>query len=234
MKLRALIIIIVLFLGVFAWWAWPKSHTLSCSPYHTSHYRGFGLPGAEDPVLGKKYYRVTFAYEDTRLEVEYKGPRYNNFKRFYPDGTLAEEGKCMVELYDLPLQPVPDESNLLWSKCYKPDGTLCSEVENGTGIQTYWTPQGVKIWELELVDFERARHSMWYPNGQIHETQAYVGGLVNGSFVSYYPSGAKKTEGAYSKGDRVGKWIWYNGDGGISKTENYTTPSKKPAEMPAD
>ncbi|MHC4418831.1 MAG: toxin-antitoxin system YwqK family antitoxin [Planctomycetota bacterium] len=174
MKLRALIIILILFLGVFAWWAWPKSHTLSCSPYHTGHYRGFGIPGEEGPILGRRYYRVTFAYEDTRLEVEYKGAGYNNFKRFYPDGTLAEEGKCMVELFDSPPQPVPDENNVLWSKCYRPDGALCSEVRNGTGTQMYWTAQGVKIWELELVNFKRVRHTMWYRNGQLLGTQTYV------------------------------------------------------------
>ena len=229
---RTLIILVpvVLILGLFTWWVWPKEHTLDVSSCHTGHYRGFGIPGAEDPIFGKRYYRVTFEYEDMRMETQFKGPGYNNFKRFYPDGMLAEEGQCMVELYDLPLQPVPDESNLLWSKCYKPDGTLCSEVKNGAGKQMYWTPQGVKIWELELVDFERARHTMWYPNGQLHQTQAYVGGLVNGSFVSYYPSGAKETEGAYSKGDRAGRWIRYNEDGSIAEIEDYTGPTKQPKE----
>ena len=221
---RTLVILfpVVLVLGLFTWWLWPKSHTLSCSPYHFGHYRGFGIPGAEDPILGKRYYRITFAYEDTYMETEYKGLGYNNFRRFYPDGTLAEQGQCMVELYDSPLQPVPDESDLLWSKCYRPDGTLCSEVKNGTGTQMYWTTEGVKIWELELANFKRVRHTMWYPNGQLLTTQPYTDGFVDGPFVSYYPSGAKKNEGAYSKGDRAGKWIRYNEDGSISKIEDYT------------
>jgi antitoxin component YwqK of YwqJK toxin-antitoxin module len=91
-----------------------------------------------------------------------------------------------------------------------------------------WTPQGIKIWELELVDFERVRHTMWYRNGQLHETQTYVDGLVDGPFVSYYPSGVKRTEGACSEGDPVGKWIRYNEDGSVSKIEDYTVPTSQP------
>lgn len=227
MKLRVLIVVIIALLGLFTWWAWPKSHTLSGSPYHKGHYRGFGIQGLENPVFGKHYYRVTFAYEDTYMQTEYKGPGYNNFRRRYPDGTLAEEGQCMVELYGSPLQPIPDEHNVLWSKCYKPDGTLCSEVENGTGTQVHWTPQGVRIWELELVNFQRVRHTMWHRNGQLSNTQTYTGGRVDGPFVSYYPSGVKRTEGAYSKGDLVGKWIRYNEDGSVSKIEDYTVPTNQ-------
>ncbi|MHC4260015.1 MAG: toxin-antitoxin system YwqK family antitoxin, partial [Planctomycetota bacterium] len=132
-----------------------------------------------------------------------------------------------VEMYGYPLQPIPDEHKVLWSKCYKPDGTLCSEVENGTGTQMYWTPQGTKIWELELVNFERVRHTMWYRNGQLYVTETLVNGLVDGPFVSYYRSGVKLREGAYSKGDRVGKWIRYNEDGSVSKIEDYTAPTSQ-------
>jgi antitoxin component YwqK of YwqJK toxin-antitoxin module len=234
MKLRALIIIIILFMAVFAWWAWPRSHTLSVSLYCTGHYRGFGVAGAEGPILGKRYYRITVNIPgEWYSKVEYKRAGYNDFKRFYPNGTLAEEGQCMVKPYNSP-EPMPNHHDLLSSKCYKPDGALCSEVRNGTGTQMFWSPDGVKTGEVVLADFKRVRLSMWYPNGQPRLTYNYVDGLIGGRFVSYYRSGAKETEGAYLKGDPIGKWIWYNEDGGISKTEDYTTPSKKPAEMPAD
>jgi hypothetical protein len=222
MKLRTLIIIILVFLSVFGWWAWPKKHTLSVSRYHVGHYTGFGIAGAESPVFGKRYYLVTVTYDGFKLEVKYDRPGYNPFKRSYPDGTLAEEGECMVECYD-PAEPVPDESDLLWSRCYKPDGTLGSEVKNGTGTQIYWSPEGVKIWELELVDFKKVRSSIWHPNGQLAVMQKYRDGQMDGPFVTYYASGTKRTEGSYSKGDRVGKWIRYNEDGTVSEIEDYAS-----------
>lgn len=222
--MKQLAIILAVFLvAAFIFWAWPKSHTLTVSEYFVGHYRGFGIPGFENPVFGKRYYLVTITFPgEGYSKVGYRRPGYNDFKRFYPNGTLAEEGQCLVELYDYPPEPVPDQSDVLWTKCYKPDGTLCSEVKNGTGTQIYWNSDGVKTWELKLADFKRIRHSMWHPNGQLWGVQDYVDDLVDGPFISYYPSGAKKTEGAYSKGDRVGKWIRYNEDGSVSEIEDYT------------
>lgn len=223
--MKQLAIILVVFLVVaLIFWAWPKSHTLSVSDYFVGHYRGFGIPGFENPVLGKRYYLVTINLPGVGyFKVKHRGPGYNDFKRFYPNGKLAEEGQCLVEYFDSP-EPEPDYHNLLWSKCYKPDGSLCSEVKNGTGTQIYWNPDGVKTWELELADFKRVHLSMWHPNGQLWNSQDYTEGLVDGPFVSYYPAGAKKTEGYYSKGDRVGKWKRYNEDGSISKIEDYNLP----------
>ena len=226
MKLRTLIIMIVLFLSVFAWWAWPKSHTLAASPFLVGHYTGFGIPGIQNRILGKRYYLVTFSYEDIKLEVKYERPGYNRFRRFYRDGRLAEEGECMVELYNAG-EPTPDESDVLWSKCYKPDGTLGSDVKNGTGTQIHWNTQCVKISELELADFKRIRHTMWYPDGQLMVRLNYVDGSVDGPYVSYYPSGAKKSEGMHSQGQPVGKWTWYNEDGSISEIRDYTVEAKQ-------
>jgi antitoxin component YwqK of YwqJK toxin-antitoxin module len=180
----------------------------------------------ENRILGKRYYLVTFSHKDINLEVKYERPGHNCFKRFYPDGRLAEEGECLVELYNAG-EPIPDESDVLWSKSYKPDGTLGSEVKNGTGTQIYWNANGIKIWELELADFKRVRHSKWYANGQLQGACDYVDGSMDGPYVSYYPSGAKQTEGMCSKGHAVGKWIWYNEDGGISKIEDYTVEAKQ-------
>lgn len=222
---KAAIILTILLVVPFIFWAWPKSHTLTVSDYFVGHYKGFGIPGVENPVFGKKYYLVTINLPEVGyFKVKYSRQGYNDFKRFYPNGTLAEEGQCLVELYGYPLEPVPDYSDLLWSKCYKPDGSLYSEVKNGTGTQIYWAPDGVKTWELELADFKRVRLSMWHPNGQLNVIHDYIDDLVDGPFVGFYPSGTKKIEGAYSKGDRVGKWIRYNEDGSISKIEDYNLP----------
>ncbi len=72
-----------------------------------------------------------------------------------------------------------------------------------------------------MVNYQRAAHTKWYPNGQLHTHQAYVNGEVHGPFISYYPSGAKQTEGAYDAGWRVGTWIRYNEDGSVESSESH-------------
>ena len=42
---------------------------------------------------------------------------------------------------------------------------------------------------------------------------------AEGPWVSYYDNGQKKEEGNYNDGKQVGKWIYYNSDGSIEKTE---------------
>ena len=44
---------------------------------------------------------------------------------------------------------------------------------------------------------------------------------IQGHWVSYYDNGQKKEEGNYNDGKQVGKWIYYNSDGSIEKTEEY-------------
>ncbi len=221
-----LIVILAVLVGISFWWAWPKSETLEFTPYMVGHYRGFGLVPDDTFLLGMSFYRVTFTPpNEGRWEVEYVRPGYNHCKGFYDDGTLHEESKCLVELLGPYNHPCPDIHNVQFGRYYKPDGTLGSEVKNGTGVQTYWTLDGTKIWELELHDFKRVRHSRWHSNGQLLQTQAYVDGKVHGPFVTYYSSGAKKTEGADFQGDRSGKWIRYNEDGTVKKVEDYTALS---------
>ncbi len=202
-------------------WSYPKSQVLEFSPTMVGHYRGFGILPDDTFLLGRSYYHVTETHREAYFEIQYRHPGYNSFQGFYNDGTLREEGECFVEPLGFYNQPCPDISNVRTGKCYKPDGTLGSEIKNGSGVQIYWTDEGVKTWELEVRDFKRVRHSMWYPNGQLLDMQKYRDGRVDGPFVTYYSSGAKNTEGAYSLGDRVGKWVRYNEDGSIKAVEDY-------------
>ena len=222
-----LLVPLVIFLAVFTLWFWPKSHALDIHPSYVGYYRGLGLEGAGDIFFGKNYYRVEITDDYGGISgVAYRHPGYNDFKGFYKTGVIREEGKCFVEVMGFHEQPYPDLHDVAWGKYYKPDGALGSEVRDGSGVQTYWTPAGIKIWELELKDLRRARLSWWYPNGQLLVKHKYVNGLQDGPFVSYYPSGTKKTEGAYTAGERSGKWIRYNEDGSIKETEDYTGASE--------
>ena len=215
-----LLALVLVVLGVSAWWVWPKSQPLTVHPSYVGLYRGLGLTD-DDGFFGKSYYHVTISDEYGRTEVCYSKPGYNRFRGFYKDGTLRAEGECLVELTGHPKLPCPDVHSVRFGEYYTPDGTLASEIEDGAGVQTYWTPDGVKTWELELRDFKRVRHAMWYPSGQLLTKKTYKDGQVDGPFVSFYPSGAKKTEGAYSTGKRSGKWIRYREDGSVEEVEEY-------------
>lgn len=219
MRKKILISTLILVLGLFIAVMWPKSSILTHDERIVGYYTGLGIKGREDTIFGKKYYKVVIKNEHFDLRVKYDTMGYNDFKRFYPDGSLAEQGQCMVTQYSY--EPIPDDSDLLWSKCYKPDGTLDSEVKNGTGIKIIRDANGVKKWELQLADFAPARRTAWHSNGQLREIVTYYKGEKQGPYTSYYPSGKKKTQGQYSKGQETGTWTWYNEDGTINKTRDY-------------
>ena len=126
----------------------------------------------------------------------------------------------MMEVMGFENGPFPDWHDLKWAKCYKPDGSLGSEVIDGTGTQMIWAQDGTKIWELELVNYQRASHTMYYPNGQLLVHQEYKDGKVHGSCISYYPTGVKQTEGTYEAGEQTGDWIHYNEDGSVKSTDS--------------
>ncbi len=228
MKRSSTIFVLVALLPVplvlaLGWSAMEKSvpHPMN-EAVMSAHYRGFGLQGAPG-ILGRKWTAVTYVPPDAggywRFEFEAEG--YNRFRGYYPDGTLREEGECYVEVMGLPPQPFPDPHNLHSARCYRPDGSLFSEVINGTGVQTICTPEGVKTWELELKDFQRVRLTMWHPNGRLQQELQYVSGKPHGLFVTYDAEGRKTTEGAYKTGERTGTWTRYDPDGSVVSLEQY-------------
>ncbi len=216
-------LILTIIIGTpISWYAWPKSlpHQMSPSDMRL-YYRGFGFNDGTG-IFGRRWYAVTFdpEHDGSHWQFKFIDSGYNPYKAFYSDGSLQQEGKCRIEIMGLEYAPYPNWSDLEWAKCYRPDGSLGSKIVDGTGTQTQWMQDGTKVWELELVDYERVAHTRWYPNGQLRTHQAYVNGEVHGPFISYYPSGAKQTEGAYDAGRRVGTWIRYNEDGSVESTES--------------
>ena len=159
--------------------------------------------------------------EGGRWQFEFRREGYSPFKGYYPDGTLREEGECLVELMGAHHQPFPDPNDVKWSKCYRPDGSLGSEVVDGTGTQTLWMPDGVKIGELQLRDYQRVKMTTWYPNGELQMIIPYVDGKRDGPYVAYDAQGRKESQGAYRADERVGKWTQYHPDGSVKSIETY-------------
>jgi len=214
-------VLILVFMGLTGWCLYPKAMPHPMGGMFTAYYKGFGLPGASG-LLGKHWGRVEMLVDDgTKFVFQFKKEGYNPFKGYYPDGTISEEGECLVELMGFHNQPYPDSSSVRTSKCYLPDGTLASKVENGTGIQTYWTPNGVQLWELVLKENVQEKLTRWYPNGQLIQTQEYVDGKRHGSANAYYQNGDIRFVGSYNFGKRNGRWEHYQEDGKLEYFEIY-------------
>lgn len=190
----------------------------------TAHYRGLGLNTDSTGLTGYMWTGVTMRFHDGGYyRAEFDSPGFNPFVGYYPDGSIRETGTCMVEMVNSePVMPSPDFHHVDSSQCYRPDGTLGSNVINGTGIQTVWTSGGTKIWELHLENHARTFRRSWYENGQLQTEQRYEQGAVHGPFTMYYENGQVQMTGEYNLGERVGVWKQYEPDGTLWSEEDYT------------
>lgn len=117
--------------------------------------------------------------------------------------------------------PSPDIHRVESGKYYDPDGELVSEIQKETGVQTYFDPNGNRLWELEIKNGERKRHTLWHNNGQLLTEKIYLDGREHGDFINYYSSGKKRLTGAYFRGKLTGTWTKYKEDGSIDHVEQY-------------
>ncbi len=182
--------------------SWPKATPLSLNPnVFVGYYWGGGL-------LGKHFYRVV-ANEGLygHWEVAFRGnPGYYAYRGYYPDGTIREEGEIYVGLSGLPLEPIPNTSDVKWGNYYTPDGKLGSQVRDGTGEQKFWYPNGKLRWRLVLRDHRMVLDETWLDDGKLFSKERY-GDSGQVTRVEKGISGKeKKTEKVgVGKGDRVGQ-----------------------------
>ncbi|MDZ4782592.1 MAG: hypothetical protein SGJ19_20285 [Planctomycetia bacterium] len=149
-----------------AWW-WPKSCPLQMNvDYFTGYYRGFGL-GDQPGFFGKNYFAVRFT--DTKeiggvVESRFLSHDKARFVDRFVDGRLRAEGECRIEWL---AEPDPDFSyGVLNAKYYDPQGKLASEIVDGTGVQTYWAINGVKVWERTVKQGKTTELRRWSPTGE--------------------------------------------------------------------
>jgi len=230
MKLKSELIItasvLCLLIGTGSLWVFSEKdmpHPMN-EQLFTAHYRGLGKDVDSTGLMGYMWSGVTQRFGDGGYyRMDFEAPGFNAFAGYYPNGSKREVGTCMVEMMGImPVMPYPDFHDVDTSRCYKPDGSLGSEVINGTGVQTVWLPDGTKIWELHLKDHVRTFRRSWHENGQLQTEQRYEQGAVHGPFTSYYPDGQVETQGEYDLGDRVGVWKRYEPDGTVWSEEDYT------------
>jgi antitoxin component YwqK of YwqJK toxin-antitoxin module len=66
-------------------------------------------------------------------------------------------------------------------------------------------------------------YKFWDVAGYLLVEAFYHDSLLDGKFLEYYPGGGPlKTEGSYKNGMYEGKWFWYDGEGAIAGTGDFT------------
>ncbi len=133
--------------------------------YFTGYYRGFGL-GDQPGFFGKNYFGVRFEGEGAIVDSQFLSHDTARFVDRFTDGRVRAEGECRIEWIN-PDEPDPDFWNaVLNAKYYDPQGNLASEIVNGTGVQTYWTSDGAKVWERTVKQGKTSELRRWSPTGE--------------------------------------------------------------------
>jgi len=133
--------------------------------HFTGYYRGFGL-GDQPGLLGKNYIGVRFEGEGEVVDTRFLSHDTARFTARFADGRLFAEGECRIKWMGLN-EPDPDSWNaVLNAKYFDPQGKLASEIVDGTGVQTYWTSDGVKVWERTVKDGKTTGLRRWSPTGE--------------------------------------------------------------------
>ncbi|MHB8974983.1 MAG: toxin-antitoxin system YwqK family antitoxin [Pirellulaceae bacterium] len=182
----------------------------------TLFYRGFGIETTEGTVLGRRYTRAVFAItvpEDGFCEVDFarsvtkRGTEYYPFIANYPDGSARAKGIGRFTITD---GFVDREGNRLQPSValiksgegvfFQAGENVRSAVRDGTGVETFWTHAGVKVWELNLRDYEREKLTTWHRNGKLKAEYAFKDGSIHGIVRFYDPSGNLAVTVVYEDG----------------------------------
>jgi hypothetical protein len=197
-------------------WLWPKT-VATPGIMAVAHYRGFLAAGSG--ILGPRYFRITGL---GGYDIQYSGPGYNSFEFRDPDVEFFAIGTCRVELRGPDSIPVPDINNIENAVFYKPDGSVGSEIRNGTGFFTMWHSNSKKVIETEFRDSQQVRSRIWYGNGQLASDYSTMpNGREHGLYTLHFANGSKAKEGVYDNGVKTGAWTYYRPDGTIEKIEQY-------------
>ncbi|MEM7227524.1 MAG: hypothetical protein AAF432_01785 [Planctomycetota bacterium] len=165
-----------------------------------------------------------FSDDGGHWRYEFTQPGINEFTGYYPDGTVREQGTILISMVDiLPSMPLPD-GDPVTSQCFKPDGSLGSEVVDGTGVQTIWLADGTKVWELHLKNSSRVHLRSWHDNGQLNFEYGFKDNHWHGPYVRYHRNGQLQTQGQYERSEKVGIWTYYDEQGIVASTEDHGTP----------
>lgn len=185
---------------VFYWY--PKSVLLDDGGRLFFH--GFGVEDTRDTVLGRYYTRASFSItspEDGVCEadltrvVEKDGREFYGFVAHYPNGRIRARGlgeviisTGQVDGQGIVMRPSVSLLDVAEGTFYHPQDNGQSIVRDGTGVETFWTHDGTKVWELELEGFQRRKLRVWHRNGQLRAEYAFKDGKKHGT-VEFFDAG---------------------------------------------
>jgi len=173
-------------------------------------YRGFGL--CDQPnILGKLYYRldeVLTLPEDGLCHIDFRyGQEKHPFIAKYPDGRIRAKGLCKVIVDEYTGQPRGmDVTQVTDAEYYSPDGKTKTVVQGGTGVETLWSRDGVKVWEVRLENGRRMELKTWYCNGKLQMwAPHFKDGKQDGPVYRYNEDGTLRVIVYYENGFEIGR-----------------------------
>lgn len=136
----------------------------------------------------------------------------------WPDGTVKSSVTLKGKAYHGP------------ASYYYEDGTPqleCSYRDNLLdGRLTRYYESGMKKEEMFYRQNKvEGPYTFWNRTGKIMVTAHFQDSLFHGPYTEYYPNGKLKIEGSYNKGLYDGTWFWYDEDGLIVGTAEFTAGS---------
>jgi hypothetical protein len=194
------------FVGVAVWYGYPRRALVNDDGI--VYYHGLGL-SREPAFWGRVYDEVVFPLtvaEDGFCAVECNAPartsvsgeRLYSFLAHYPNGRIRARGLCRWPLNSEgePKGIIEVVSGTFWD----PAGSTSSQIQNGTGIETYWTHDGKKVWESTVDRYRRTRLKCWHRNGQLQAEYACRDGKFNGLVQFYAEDGSPDGKVLYEDG----------------------------------
>lgn len=94
-----------------------------------------------------------------------------------------------------------------------------------SGVWITYYVNGQKSHEIQYKDGSYSEEFITYASdGSKSVVQHYDHNVAEGEDTGFYPSGHINYRGVYKAGAQIGKWIWYNEDGSIKSTMDYSKP----------
>jgi hypothetical protein len=66
---------------------------------------------------------------------------------------------------------------------------------------------------------EDGRNYFFYETGGVSHFYTYSDGVLNGSYIAYYPNGLTECKGSYKNGEKYGIWSYYDKNGVLIKAK---------------
>ncbi len=145
---------------------------------------------------------------------------------YYPTGNVMAVGKYIDQQKDSTWLYYADSTDKLLSKEHYIHGNL-----EGESITYY---PGTKQ-AAEIIIYKKGKKQgpllKYFPDGSLMTRGTYVNDLLDGEFFLYYPDGKPQLIGAYSKGEQIGDWKYFDEEGNEMSYDDFVNQSSKPIEV---